>query len=82
MFDPINAIAEWLHNLILGWGVASGLATLAWRAAGEHCRAADRCLSSVVGKKDRSAFPGPIRSQCGWSLWLDPADCRRHKIIN
>jgi len=27
MFDPINAIAEWLHNLMLGWGMASGLAT-------------------------------------------------------
>lgn len=27
MFDPINVIAEWLHNLMLGWGLASGLVT-------------------------------------------------------
>jgi NADH-quinone oxidoreductase subunit H len=27
MLDPINAIAEWLQNLLLGWGLASGLVT-------------------------------------------------------
>ncbi|MBN1149242.1 MAG: NADH-quinone oxidoreductase subunit NuoH [Anaerolineales bacterium] len=25
MFDPINAIAEWLRNLLAGWGLSSGL---------------------------------------------------------
>jgi len=27
MLDPINAIAEWLRSLLLGWGMGSGLTT-------------------------------------------------------
>ena len=28
MFDPINSIANWLENLLLSWGLSSGLVTL------------------------------------------------------
>jgi NADH-quinone oxidoreductase subunit H len=27
MFDPLNSIAQWLENLLLGWGLNSGLVT-------------------------------------------------------